>query len=34
MNGQPVRVPLDGGALELITSNLLPTDAAAWDPHG
>jgi eukaryotic-like serine/threonine-protein kinase len=34
VNGQPVRVPLDGGALELITSNLLPTDAAAWDPQG
>jgi eukaryotic-like serine/threonine-protein kinase len=33
-NGQPVRVPLDGGAAELITANLLPTDAAAWDPQG
>jgi eukaryotic-like serine/threonine-protein kinase len=32
--GQPVRVPLDGGEIELITPNLLPTDAAAWDPQG
>jgi serine/threonine-protein kinase len=34
VTGQAIRVPLDGGAAELISPAMLLTDGAAWDPKG
>jgi eukaryotic-like serine/threonine-protein kinase len=34
MTGQPVRVPLEGGAPEPVARGTLPTDFVAWDRQG
>ena len=34
MTGQPVRVPLEGGAPEPVAHGILPTDFVAWDRQG
>jgi serine/threonine-protein kinase len=34
MTGQPVRVPLEGGAPERVARGTLPTDFVAWDRQG